>query len=145
MKKLKYISVVICVVFIFSFGYNIYQYSRIKEAKKGLAFNVTKNLQEFAGKCGNTENEMIFTEQYGNIVAAHESYCILSENNGILSEEWAYSLPGLLLAIKDVMINDKEKFKEVFEGTDTPNLMFKISNNFEDRESINKLYNLLKN
>jgi hypothetical protein len=41
------------------------------------------------------------------------------------------------------MLNDKKKFKEAFEQTDASRLMFKISDNFEDKDSINKVYKLL--
>lgn len=43
------------------------------------------------------------------------------------------------------MINDKENFKESFEGTNASELMFKISDNFQDKDSINKVYKLLSN
>lgn len=41
------------------------------------------------------------------------------------------------------MLNDKDKFKEVFKESEVSILMFKISDNFEDRDSINKVYKLL--
>jgi len=43
------------------------------------------------------------------------------------------------------MINDKDKFKEVFKGAEASRLMFKISDDFEDKESISKLQELLNN
>ncbi|WP_297991948.1 hypothetical protein [uncultured Clostridium sp.] len=43
------------------------------------------------------------------------------------------------------MLNDKEKFKEVFDEADVSKLIFKISDNFEDKDSINKVYKLLSN
>jgi len=43
------------------------------------------------------------------------------------------------------MINDKDKFKEVFKGAEVSRLIFKISDDFEDKESIDKLQELLNN
>lgn len=66
-------------------------------------------------------------------------------NKEIPSEEWDNSLPYLLINIKRTMINDKDKFKEVFKETEASRLMFKISDDFEDKESISKLQELLNN
>lgn len=132
-------------ILVFSLGYNFYQKNRINNYKKELSFNIRNNLQRFASYGGNIENEAVYAEQYASIVTAQESYIVLSDNKGINSDEWEYSLPGLFIAIKDVMLNDKEKFKEVFEGTNASELMFKISDNFEDKDSINKVYKLLSN
>lgn len=41
------------------------------------------------------------------------------------------------------MLNDKEKFKKVFGEMDAANLIFKISDDFEDKDSIIKLNKLL--
>ena len=67
------------------------------------------------------------------------------DNKGILVDEWKSNLAGLLTQIKYAMLNDKEKFKEVFELQDTSELMFKISEDFNDKDSINSLYKLLVN
>jgi hypothetical protein len=91
------------------------------------------------------DNETVYAEQYASIVAAQEAYIALSDKNGIPSGEWSSSLPGLLIEIKRVMLNDKKKLKQAFEETDASKLMFKISDNFEDKDSINKVYKLLSN
>lgn len=144
-NKSKFIFVLLVGWLILSLGYNFYQRNKIDSYKKELSYNVKKNIQKFAGRAGNIDNEVIYAEQYASIVAAQESYIALSDNNGIPSDEWESSLPGLFIAIKDVMINDKENFKESFEGTNASELMFKISDNFEDKDSINKVYKLLSN
>lgn len=51
----------------------------------------------------------------------------------------------IITQIKYIMLNDKEKFKEVFELENVSDLMFKISENFNDKDSINSLYKLLVN
>ncbi len=132
-------------VLLLSLGYNFYQQNKINNYKKELIQTVRNNIQNFAGYGGNIDNETVYAEQYGSIIAAQESYFALSDENGIPNDEWAYSLPGLFIEIKRVMLNDKEKFKEVFQGEDTSELMFKIAANFHDKDSINKVYNLLTN
>ena len=42
------------------------------------------------------------------------------------------------------MINDKDRFKEIFKNVEVFKLMFKISDNFEDKEYISKLEELNK-
>lgn len=144
-NKSKFIPMVITVILVFSLGYNFYQQNKINNYKKELSSNIRKNIQRFASYGGNIDNETVYAEQYASIVTAQESYIALSDNKGIDSDEWEYSLPGLFIAIKDVMINDKESFKEAFEGTNASELMFKISDDFEDKDSINKVYKLLSN
>ena len=139
-NKPKFIFILLIGGLILSLGYNFYQQNKIDSYKKELSYNVKKNIQKFAGQAGNIDNEVIYAEQYASI-----SYISLSDNNGIPSDEWEYSLPGLFIEIKDVMINDKESFKKAFEGTNESELMFKISDNFEDKDSINKVYKLLSN
>ncbi|WP_286161263.1 hypothetical protein [Clostridium sp. KNHs214] len=41
------------------------------------------------------------------------------------------------------MLNDKNKFKKAFKGTEGSVLMLKISDYFEDKDYINKVYKLL--
>ncbi|WP_326513487.1 hypothetical protein [Clostridium intestinale] len=43
------------------------------------------------------------------------------------------------------MINDKDRFKEIFKNVEVSKLMFKISDNFEDKEYISKLQELFNN
>lgn len=91
------------------------------------------------------QSQSVYAEQYASIVTAQESYILLRNSNEIDSDEWEYSLQGLFIVIKDTMLNDKEKFKEVFDEADVSKLIFKISDNFEDKDSINKVYKLLSN
>ncbi|MEN8078366.1 hypothetical protein ABFP60_15480 [Clostridioides difficile] len=143
-NKSKIMFMLIVGVLLISLGYNFYQQNKINNYKTELSFNVRKNLQKFAGYGGNIDNnETIYAEQYASIVAAQQSYIALSDNKGIPSDQWSSSLPGLFIEIKDVMINDKEKFKEVFAEMDTSTLIFKIADNFDDKDSISKVYELL--
>ena len=50
-----------------------------------------------------------------------------------------------LMQIKEVMLNNKEKLKKVFKEENGSELMFRISNNFKDKDSIKKVIELLNN
>ena len=141
-KKLKFI--IIFGIIIISLGYNFYQINRMNSYKESLSNWVKENIQSFAGYSGNLDSD-IFLEQYANITVAHKLYCELIGNKGILANEWESNLAGVLTQIKYIMLNDKEKFKEVFELENASDLMFKISENFNDKDSINSLYKLLVN
>lgn len=142
-NKSKFIVSLMVWVLLLSLGYNFYQQNKIKNYKEELTQTVRNNIQKFTSYGGNIYDETVYAEQYASIIAAQESYFALSDENGISSDEWAYSLPGLFIEIKRVMLNDKEKFKEVFQGEDTSELMFKIADDFDDKDSINKVYSLL--
>ena len=144
-NKSKFIVSLMVVILLLSLGYNFYQQNKINNYKKELIKTVRDNIQNFASYGGNIDNETVYAEQYASIIAARESYLALSEENGIQNDEWAYSLPGLFIEINRVMLNDKEQFKEVFQNENASELMFKISDNFDDKDSINKVYSLLTN
>ncbi|WP_315108026.1 hypothetical protein [Clostridium intestinale] len=144
--KNRYKPAYILVIIISSISciYNFCQHTKIENYKKELTNIVRKNIQKFAGISNNISDEDIYAEKYASIVTAQEAYIALN-NKGISSEEWDNSLPYLLINIKRTMINDKDKFKEVFKGAEASRLMFKISDDFEDKESISKLHELLNN
>jgi mitochondrial fission protein ELM1 len=142
-KRSKLIYILVSIIFAVTCGYNFYQRSIINNYKKELTHTVRWHLQRFAGLSNNIDNDTIYAEKYASIVAAQDAYFTVADNNAIPSEEWSSSLPGLLLALKQVMLNDKEKFKVAFEQTDASRLMFKIADNFEDKDSIYKVYKLL--
>ncbi|MBU3227813.1 hypothetical protein [Clostridium algidicarnis] len=143
LKYKKFIYTLVGGIIILSCSYNFYQHNKINAYKKQLTNIVRNNVQEFASTLANTNDEVLYARKYANIVTAQEAYFVLSDKGGFTSDEWSSSLPGLLLEIKQVMINDKYKFKEVFKESEVSELMFKISDNFEDGESINKVYKLL--
>lgn len=143
LKYKKFICTLAGGIIILSCSYNFYQHNKINNYKKELTHIVSKNIQHFAGIAGNTNDEIIYAKQYASIVTAQEAYIALSDKNGIPSDEWSSSLPGLFVEIKRVMLNDKDKFKKAFKGPEGAALMFKISDDFEDRDSINKVYKLL--
>ncbi len=143
LKYKKFISTLVGGIIILSCSYNFYQHNKINAYKKQLTNIVRNNVQEFASTLANTNDEVLYARQYASIVTAQQAYFVLSDKGGFTSDEWSSSLPGLFLEIKQVMLNDKDKFKEVFKESEVSELMFKISDNFEDGESINKVYKLL--
>lgn len=143
LKYKKFIYTLVGGIIILSCSYNFYQHNKINAYKKELTNIVRNNVQEFTSISININDEVLYARQYASIVTAQQAYIVLSDKNGIPSDEWSSSLPGLFLEIKQVMLNDKYKFKEVFKESEVSILMFKISDNFEDRDSINKVYKLL--
>ncbi|MBU3204336.1 hypothetical protein [Clostridium algidicarnis] len=143
LKYKKFIYTLVGGIIILSCSYNFYQHNKINAYKEELTNIVRNNVQEFASTLANTNDEVLYARKYASIVTAQQAYIVLSDKNGFTSDEWSSSLPGLFLEIKQVMINDKYKFKEVFKESEVSELMFKISDNFEDGESINKVYKLL--
>lgn len=144
MKKLDKLHCILIVLIILLGSISFYEYTKINSYKDNLQGIVTRKIQTFAGKSGNIEDEVIFAQQYGDIIAAHEAYVVLTDGSGIPSDEWDSNLAALLLSIKDLMLNDKEKFNKVFTNTEAASLMLNISNNLDDKESIKKVNDLLQ-
>ncbi|NEZ47297.1 hypothetical protein FDF74_08790 [Clostridium niameyense] len=142
-KKSKCMYVLMFIIFIFQCSYNIYQHNKISGYKRQLKIIVINNLQQFASMDVSKDNEIIYAEQYASIVAAQEAYALLGDGKGIPSEEYDSTLAKSFIQIKRIMLNDKEKFKKIFGGMDASNLIFKISDDFEDKDSIIKLNKLL--
>ncbi|NLK95768.1 MAG: hypothetical protein GX275_11395 [Clostridiales bacterium] len=144
LKYKKFIFCLIGGIILLSCSYNIYQYNRIRSYEERQRDIVRSNIEAFVGLGGSIEDEIVYAKQYGNIVTAREAYLTLSRNKGIKSDEKNSSLSLLLLRIKLLMINDKQKFNEVFSETETSELMYKILDNFEDSDSIRKVYELIE-
>ncbi len=100
LKYKKFICTLVGGVIILSCSYNFHQHNKINAYKKELTDIVSKNIQHFAGIAGNTNDEIVYAEQYASIVAAQEAYITLSDKKSIPSDEWASSLPGLFVEIK---------------------------------------------
>lgn len=142
-KKSKCMYVLMFIIFILQCSYNIYQHNKISGYKRDLRVIVINNLQQFASMDVSKDNEIVYAEQYASIVAAQEAYALLGDGKGITSEEYDSTLAKSFIQIKRIMLNDKEKFKKIFGGMDAANLIFKISDDFEDKDSIIKLNKLL--
>ena len=140
-KKSKFI--LIGIVFTILFGYIFYQNNKINNYKERLASITSKYIQRFATTAGVIEDETAYLEQYSSIVTAQQAYITLSENKGVPSDEWPTSLANLFLQIQEAMLNDKEKMKEVFGEENGAELMFRMSYNLEDKDSIKKVIELL--
>ncbi|MBO1265297.1 hypothetical protein J3A84_09675 [Proteiniclasticum sp. SCR006] len=142
-KNRKLMMGMLMVILVTSVGISIFQSYKVSVYERELTDVVRKHLQSFAANAGQVEGKRIYAEQYANITAAQEAYIVLSEKSAYDEREWEESLPGLFLKLKQVMVNDEEKFREAFSDTGGRRLMFDISDDFEDHESIRKVYELL--
>lgn len=142
-KKRILLMRLLIVFLVASVGFSIYQGYKLRVYERELTRVVENHLQIFAANAGQVEDKRIYAEQFANLTAAQEAYIVLSEKSAYDEREWEESLPGLIIRLKQVMVNDEEKFREAFSETGVRRLMFDISDDFEDHESIRKVYELL--
>ena len=144
MEKKRILLMRLLIVFLVaSVGISIFQSYKVSVYERELTYIVENHLQIFAANAGQVEDKRIYAEQFANLTAAQEAYIVLSEKSAYDEREWEESLPGLIIRLKQVMVNDEEKFREAFSETGVRRLMFDISDDFEDHESIRKVYELL--
>lgn len=110
-----------------------------------LKHDISSNLQSFASMNGNIDDETAFASQVSSIVLAHNAYCYLYNGKDAALNERDLGLPALCIKIEEVIYNDKEKFKNVFQKPEVSELMYKIAENYEDKENISKVLKLLQN
>lgn len=143
--------ILLAILLLISLGFNFYSYKN-NSTKKGtnnelsdfLRHDITSNLQSFAGMNGNVDDEAAFASQISSIVAAHNAYCYLHNGEDAVLDERNLGLPALCIKIEEVIYNDKAKFKEVFQKPEVSELMYKIADNYEDKENISKIIKLLQ-
>lgn len=141
--KTIYISIITILVIIL-ISLNIYQYNKIDRFNKDLEYITSYNIQMFASTSFNLDDDISYSQKYGYIVTAQSAYATLAQGKGLNSEEYENSLARLLLEIKLIMLNDREKLERAFNGTDMAELMLKIGRDFQDKESIEKVLELIK-
>ena len=110
-----------------------------------LKHDISSSLQSFASMNGNIDDESAFASQVSSIVSAHNAYCYLYNGKDAELNERDLGLPALCIKIEEVIYNDKEKFKSVFQKPEVSELMYKIAENYEDKENISKVLKLLQN
>lgn len=142
-KNRKLMRGMLMVILVASVGISIYQGYKLRVYERELTYIVENHLQIFAANAGQVKDKRIYAEQFANLTAAREAYIVLSEKSAYDEGEWEESLLGLITRLKQVMEFDEEKFREVFSDMDVSKLMFDISDDFEDHESIRKVYELL--
>lgn len=142
-KKRILLMRLLIVFLVASLGFSIYQGYKLRVYERELTRVVENHLQIFAANAGQVEDKRIYAEQFANLTAAREAYIVLSEKSAYDEGEWEESLPGLIIRLKQVMEFDEVKYREVFSDKDVRRLMFDISDDFEDHESIRKVYELL--
>lgn len=136
-------KVILSLIFIISIVFYI-GYSRIKinNLENGLENNIRNNIRSFASLDKKKIDEKLYGELYSSIESSRMDYCIL-EKGAIDKDELEYNAAILLLKIRDLLVNDKERFIRVFSKDTVNQELFKIADNFKDRESINKVYKLV--
>ena len=108
MKK-RVLKIITLIAIIILFGFNLYQRAQLKEYKKALTNDVHDNLQRFASVAGNDYSDSkMYIQSYAAIDCAVTAYADLPQEKGY-SEEYDNSLSALLLELKSLMLNDKEK------------------------------------
>ena len=143
--KINGLKIISLIAVLTLFGFNLYQGAKVKEYKDALTMEVHQNLQKFASTSGSDYSDsLIYVEAYAAIESAFNAFVIVSEVKGYTDEEYNKSLPKLLLTLKTLMLNDKGKVVAAFKDTDGGRLIFKISDDFNDKESISKMLELLK-
>lgn len=133
---------IICLMI--SMVFNLYYKRKLEHYREYCGNKMMNELQEFADEIENgLNNENAYVKAYGDIAVAQSSLAAVGEGRGILSDEWNYSLARLLIEIKRKMVNNKEDFIREFQNSEAAELMYKISHDFEDKESIEKIFQLL--
>lgn len=161
-KKDKKI-VLLAILLLVSLGFNFYNFknkdSKNEEKSKVstevinkenndldemLKHDISSNLQSFASMNGNINDETAFASQVSSITSAHNAYCYLYNGKDASLNERDLGLPALCIKIEEVIYNDREKFKNVFQKPEVSELMYKIAENYEDKENISKVLKLLQ-
>lgn len=139
-KNWKLIRLLV-IMFLLIGGFMVYQQYRISSVKKELERTVQENIHGFAGVAGNID-EYSYRKQYSHVRTAHEAYVIISDRSGFI--EWDDTLAGILIQMTYLMDNDKEKFQKVFSNPEAGELLFKIGDNFYDKDLLHELYMLME-
>ena len=109
-----------------------------------LKHDISSNLQSFASMNGNINDETAFASQVSSITSAHNAYCYLYNGKDASLNERDLGLPALCIKIEEDIYNAREKFKNVFQKAEVSELMYKIAENYEDKENISKVLKLLQ-
>lgn len=141
MEKKNKLMGLLVIILLLAGGLMAFQQYRISSVNKELERTVQENIHGFAGVAGNVD-EYSYRKQYAHVRTAHEAYVIISDRSGFV--EWDESLAGILIQITFLMDNDKEKFQRVFSNPEVGELLFKIGDDFEDKDLLHELYVLME-
>lgn len=142
--KVTILPIVSILIILLSFSFIIYQNNKILRYKKDLSNVVKTNIEKFAGTSNDFSNEGLYAEKYGYLQSAQDAYITLKQGTGFPKEEYRSNLSMMLFNLKNLMLNDKEKVGKILTNTNVSELMFNIAGNFEDKESISKVFDLLE-
>lgn len=141
-KRAIYFGVSIIAICLISFS--VYQYNKINSLRSILKNTIKYHIEMFASSPVNINDEVDYSQKYGNIVAAQSAYGALKQGRDVPSKTYDISLSRLFIEIKGIMINNAEKIEKITGDSDMRSLMLNIANNLEDTNSIEKILEIIQ-
>lgn len=141
-KRAIYFGVSIIAICLISFS--VYQYNKINSLRSILKNTIKYHIEMFASSPVNINDEVAYSQKYGNIVAAQSAYGALKQGRDVPSKTYDISLSRLFIEIKGIMINNAEKIEKITGDSDMRSLMLNIANNLEDTNSIEKILEIIQ-
>lgn len=141
-KRAIYFGVSIIAICLISFS--VYQHKKINSLRSYLKNTIKYHIEMFASSPVNLNDEVAYSQKYGNIVAAQSAYTALKQGRDVPSKGYDISLSRLFIEIKGIMINNREKIGKVTDNSDMRSLMLNIANNIEDINSIEKILEIIQ-
>lgn len=136
--------VILIIISISSMVFSIKNKFEMKKQKEALTIQIKNNLESFASRARNgLSNEKLYAEQYAHIAVAKELMNQLNLGKTYPSEEYTYSLSNLLQQFEIIMIEDKNRVEKIINSEEVSKLIFDIALNFENKEAIKRLLDLL--
>ncbi|MGG7057816.1 hypothetical protein ACQPUZ_05900 [Clostridium tertium] len=143
MKK-RAICFGISIIAICLISFSVYQYNKINTLRSILKNTIKYHIEMFASSPVNLNDELAYSQKYGNIVAAQSAYIALKEGRDVPSKGYDISLSRLFIEIKGIMINNGEKIEKITDDRDMRELMLNIANNIEDTNSIERILEIIQ-
>ncbi|MGG7142975.1 hypothetical protein ACQPVP_05875 [Clostridium nigeriense] len=141
-KRAIYFGISIIAICLISFS--VYQYNKINTLRSILKNTIKYHIEMFASSPVNLNDELAYSQKYGNIVAAQSAYIALKEGRDVPSKGYDISLSRLFIEIKGIMINNGEKIEKITDDRDMRELMLNIANNIEDTNSIERILEIIQ-
>lgn len=136
LKLNKKVTPILMIIIVGLMGLILYQNYKVTQIEKSLTMVVQENLHGFAGIAGNMDSES-YMRQFAYVNTAHEAYAISSSESSFTN--WDDNLAAVLLQISTLMKQDKEKFNKIFSNPEASKLLFKIGDDFTNKDLIRSL------
>ncbi|MGL4107403.1 hypothetical protein [Clostridium sp. LP20] len=143
-NKKKLLIIILSIFLILSAGGNIYQWIKVGKYKENLTASIKQNLYYFSENCGNSSiDSSVYTRMVSSIESARNSYIILNDGDSSIIGGYNDELAKLLTYLTMLTRDEKKRFEEFISKQEMNELIFDISRNLEDRDSISKVIDLL--